>query len=158
MSGLGAIGVKASVQESIRDTLRDHIASNLTSLGQRQRPNFVFTGDDPSANKTPVVCIFDNGGSQQDMSGYVFRKLPFRLLVVVTERTSALAAQAAMEYLDAVRATLETYYTLDGDVVNVEIKDEMETGEPIEIAGGVLQANGLNIEVWVGHARGATTL
>ena len=153
-----AVGVKASVQEAIRDTLRDHIASYLTSVSKRMRPNFIFTGDDPAANKTPLVCIFDNGGTAEDMSGYVFRKLPFRLIIVVTEKSAQEAAQSAMEYLDAVRATLEAYYTLDDEVVNVEIKDEEPTGEPIDVTGGIMQATGLNIEVWVGHARGAATL
>jgi hypothetical protein len=153
-----ATGVKATVQKAIRDRLREHLSSYLDEVKKRRRPTFALTPVVPGANECPVIAIYDDGGSQEDFSGYVMRTLPFRIFVVVYEKDEAAAAESAMEYVDAIRACLEDDYTLGDVVIDTEITGEETTGDAIEATGGVMQAGGLTASVLVGHARGAATL
>ncbi len=153
-----ATGVKATVQEAIRDRLRGHLGDYLDAVKKRHRPTFALTPVIPGANECPIIAIYDDGGSQQDFSGYVLRTLPFRLFIVVFEKDEQAAAESAMEYVDAIRACLEDDYTLGGVVIDTEITGEETTGDAIEATGGVMQAGGLTVNVLVGHARGAATL
>ena len=154
-----AKGVKRTVEEAIRDTLRDNLAAYLTSVSKSQRPDFIFKPVIPAANQCPLIMIYDEAGVQEDFSGYVVRRLPYRIYVAVCEKSEEAAANAAKDYTDAIRACLEDNYSL-GDVVTlVVITGEEETGAPVETeASGVMQAGGVTIMVTVGHARGDATL
>jgi len=154
-----AKGVKLTVQEAIRDTLRDNLSTYLTDVSKRTRPTFIFRPVVPAANQCPLIMIYDDGGAQEDFSGYVLRRLPFRVYVVVVERDEEKAAESAMDYTDAIRACLEENYTLGGVVPLTDITGEEPTGDPVDTeAGGVMQAGGITIRVTVGNARGEATL
>ena len=154
-----AKGVKVQVQEAIRDTLRDNLSSYLTSVSKRVRPNYVFKPVIPEAKMCPVIMIYDDGATHNDYSGWVRRRLTYRIFVVVCGRDEQAAAQSSMEYVDAIRGCLEEKYTLGGVVETSEITGEEPTGDPVDTeVGGIMQAGGITIEVAVGHARGAVTL
>ncbi len=154
-----AVGTKATVQEAIRDTLRDELPAYLTTVKEEKQPTFLLTPVIPMGNQLPAIGIYDDGGDQEDLSGYVVRKLGFAVYIWVSGNSEEDAAERAMEYVDAIRGCLEENYTLGGVVVLTEIEGEEPTGPGIQQeAGGTMQAGGLRIMVTVGHLRGAATL